>query len=416
MNDNRNIEILSPAGNFEKLRAAIRYGANAVYLSGTHFGMRAAADNFTDDELRLAVGYAHERGVKLYVTVNVMPRTAEYSALEQHLLFLDSCGVDAVIIGDIGVLRLCRRVAPKLTVHISTQANCVSAEACMAFYELGASRIVLARELTLEQIKEIRSKIPAELELEAFVHGSMCISYSGRCLLSGHFTDRDANQGMCTQPCRWNYKIRQASYEIVEEKRPDMPIPIIEENGETFLMSSKDMCMIEHIPELLESGLQSLKIEGRMKSAYYTAVVTNTYRMALDAYQKDPVRYAYDESWKRELESVSHREYDTGYYFADCQTDRKTASGTGYLREKAFLATVLSYDSETKTALCRQKNKLTVGEDAEILQIGKIGARISVTALYDENGEAIESAPHPGMLFRLPMPFSVSEGDILRGV
>ena len=407
------MEILSPAGNMEKLRAAILYGADAVYLAGTMFGMRAAADNFTDEELQEAVAYAHERNVKLYVTVNVMPRTQEYGALEKYLVFLEAIGVDAVIIGDIGVLRLCRRVAPRLPIHISTQANTVSLEACLAFYDLGARRIVLARELTLNEIREIKKGIPKDLELEAFVHGSMCISYSGRCLLSGHFTGRDANRGACTQPCRWNYRL---SCEIVEEKRPEMPLPLIEENGETFIMSSKDMCMIAHIKELYEAGLDSLKIEGRMKSAYYTAVVTNTYRMACDAYEKAPDGYTVLPEWERELSSVSHREYDTGYYFTDCHADRKTTQSAGYLREKAYLGTVLSYDSRTKTALCRQKNKLTLGEAAELLSPGEIGKPFTVKGLSDEEATPIPSAPHPEMLFRLEMPFPVKPGDILRGV
>ncbi len=410
------MEILSPAGNFEKLRAAIRYGANAVYLAGERFGMRAAADNFSEAELSDAIAYAHERNVKVYVTVNVMPRTHEYEELEKYLIFLDKIKADAIIVGDLGVLRLAKRVAPRLPIHISTQANCVSLEACLMYHELGASRIVLARELTLSEIRDIRKGIPEELELEAFVHGSMCISYSGRCLLSGHFTERDANRGLCTQPCRWNYKIKRLSYEIEEEKRPDMPLPVIEENGETFIMSSRDMCMIEHIPELYEAGLQSLKIEGRMKSAYYTAVVTNTYRMACDAYEREPNAYTVDPAFMRELSSVSHRLYDTGYYFSDCRTDRKVTENTGYLKEKAFLATVVSYDEATKTALFRQKNKLTAGEDVEILMPNRIGMGFPAREIYDEDGNKLPSTPHPSMLFFMPVPFPVSEGDILRGV
>ncbi len=408
-------ELLSPAGNFEKLKAAIRYGADAVYLAGKRFGMRAAADNFSDEELKEAVQYAHDRKVKIYVTVNVMPRTHEYEALKDYLIYLELIRVDAVIVGDIGVMMLIREVAPSLEIHVSTQASSVSAASCIAWHKLGAKRIVLARELTLSEIREIRTSIPEEIEIEAFVHGSMCISYSGRCLLSQHFTNRDANRGLCTQPCRWNYSIREARYELVEEKRPDMPIPIIEDGGETFVMSGKDMCMIEHIDDLLTCGINSLKIEGRMKSMYYTAVVTNTYRMAIDAYMRTPKAFKTNPAWLRELESVSHREYDTGYYYADCHTDAKTAKTTGYQNEKAFLATVLAYDEKAKKALCFQRNKMEEGRDVELLTPGKIGVRMNVSGLSDLEGNKITSTPHPGMQFYMDMEFPVSEGDILRG-
>ena len=273
-------EILSPAGNFEKMRAAILYGADAVYLAGSRFGMRAAADNFTVDELRCAVAYAHERGVKVYLTLNTMPREDEYPALREYLTELSDIDIDAMIIADVGVLFLVKELLPKMEIHISTQANAVSAAACLAWYRLGAKRVVLARELTLEEIKAIRAAIPDDLELECFIHGSMCISYSGRCLLSNHVIGRDANRGMCAQPCRWNYTFRA---EIAEEKRPDTVITLEEMGGETFMMASRDTCTIEHVPELIEAGINSFKIEGRMKSAYYTAVVTNTYRMAFDS-------------------------------------------------------------------------------------------------------------------------------------
>ena len=272
-------EILSPAGNFEKMRAAILYGADAVYLAGHIFGMRAAADNFSLDELREAVKYAHERGVKVYLTVNTMPREAEYALLEKYFSDLEQIPVDALIIADIGVFMLARKMLPNTDIHISTQANSVSAADCRAWYELGAKRVVLSRELSLDEIKAIRANIPAELEIECFVHGSMCISYSGRCLLSGNMIGRDANRGMCAQPCRWNYTVR--GYEIAEEKRAGDSMPVEEVNGETFIMSSRDTCTIEHIPELCEAGIDSFKIEGRMKSAYYTAVVTNTYKWLL---------------------------------------------------------------------------------------------------------------------------------------
>ena len=251
-------ELLSPAGDFEKLRAAIRYGADAVYLAGEAFGMRAASANFTNEELAEAVAFAHERGVKIYITVNILPRTREYEALRPYLIYLESIGVDAVIVSDLGVFTLVREVAPKLAIHISTQASSVSAQACTAWYNMGASRVVLARELSMAEIREIRENTPPELELEAFVHGAMCIAYSGRCLLSNYFTGRDGNHGMCAQPCRWNYN----ELVITEEKRPDDRVCVIEDHGDTFVMSSRDTCMIEHVPELIEAGITSFKIEG----------------------------------------------------------------------------------------------------------------------------------------------------------
>ncbi len=406
-------ELLSPAGNYEKMVAAIRYGADAVYLAGGMFGMRAAADNFTEAELREAVAYAHARGVRVYVTVNTMPREWEYAPLRTYIETLKDIGPDALIVADIGVMALIRDVWQEAEIHVSTQANTVSSAACRAWHALGAKRVVLSRELTLDEIKRICASVPPDLEIECFVHGSMCISYSGRCLLSNYLTDRDANHGACTQPCRWNYQIRPTLYEIVEEKRPETPLPVEEIGGETFIMSSKDLCTIEHIPALIEAGITSFKIEGRMKSAYYTAVVTNAYRMAIDAYRAG-VREL-DPAWLRELESVSHREYATGYFFADSHEEARTCRSMGYLREKAYLATVLSYDEESGEAFCVQRNKLTAGMNAELLTPGQVGRPFVCEILYDESHAPIPSAPHPGMKFYVPMPFPVKEGDILRG-
>ena len=403
-------EILSPAGNFEKMRAAIRYGANAVYLAGQIFGMRAAADNFSIEELAEAVKYAHERNVKVYLTLNTMPREYEYPALRKYLNDLSSLGIDAMIIADVGVLFLVKEMLPDMEIHISTQANATSAAACNAWYNLGAKRVVLARELTLEEIKAIRANIPEDLELECFVHGSMCVSYSGRCLLSNHMVGRDANRGMCAQPCRWNYIIR--NYEIVEEKRPECRMPVEEINGETFIMASKDTCTIEHIPELVEAGINSFKIEGRMKSAYYTAVVTNVYKMAVDSYLSG--NYQYNPAWFTELESVSHREYHSGYYFTDSHADANLASNNGYIKDKAYLAVVLSYDKESGLALMGQRNKMCAGDLGELLTPGQIGKEVVICELFDENMTPIESTPHPYMKFYMRFDFEVREGDILR--
>ena len=403
-------EILSPAGNFEKMRAAILYGADAVYLAGHIFGMRAAADNFSIEELDEAVKYAHERGVKVYLTLNTMPREYEYDALRKYLTDLSHINIDAMIIADVGVLMLVKELLPNMEIHISTQANATSAAACLAWYSLGAKRVVLARELTLDEIKAIRMAIPDDLEIECFVHGSMCVSYSGRCLLSNHMVGRDANRGMCAQPCRWNYTIQ--NYEIVEEKRPDLRMPVEEINGETFIMASRDTCTIEHIPELVEAGINSFKIEGRMKSAYYTAVVTNAYKMALDSYFSG--EYKYDPDWYRELESVSHRDYHTGYYFTDSHLDANLAPNNGYIKDKAYLAVAVSYDAEKGIAGFTQRNKMCFGDAAELLSPGMIGRELTIDQLFDENMDPIESTPHPYMKFYMKVPFEIREGDILR--
>ena len=412
-------ELLSPAGNFEKMKAAIRYGADAVYLAGRLFGMRSAADNFTNEELKEAVSYAHERGVKVYLTVNTMPHGYEYGALREYLHAIKDYGIDAVIAADLGVIATVKEILPEMEIHVSTQASIVSPAAALAYVALGAKRLVLARELTLSEIKEIKKVLPADVELEAFVHGSMCVSYSGRCMLSHHIIDRDANRGACAQPCRWNYK-------IVEEKRPDMPLPIEENELGTFIMSSKDMCTIELIPELIAAGIDSFKIEGRMKSAYYTAVVTNAYRMAIDAYLADTEGYTFDEKLYVELESVSHREYSTGYYLDNPTEAAQLTKDVGYIRDKAYFATAVEYfesdipesleyeNKNGKLALFMQKNKVVLGDAAEVISPGFIGRALTVSELYAEDGEPIEAAPHPFMKFWVRVPFGVREGDIMR--
>ena len=410
-------ELLSPAGNFEKLKAALLYGADAVYLAGQRFGMRSAADNFTVEELYEAAKYVHARGKKLYLTLNTMPHVDEYAALEDFLVAIKDAGIDAFIVADLGVIALIKRVLGDVELHISTQSGIVSPQSALAYAALGAKRLVLARELTLTEISAIRAALPRDIELECFVHGSMCVSYSGRCMLSHHLTGRDANRGACTQPCRWNYK-------IVEEKRPDVPLPIEETELGTFIMSSKDMCTVEIIPKLIEAGIDSFKIEGRMKSAYYTAVVTNAYRMAMDAYDRDGEAYRFDERLLRELESVSHRDYCTGYYLDEPADAPQLASTTGYIREKAYFATAISDlllpdGVEETTEQGRlygfiQRNKVSVGDAAEIISPNRIGRGFTVTELYSENGEPIESAPHPAQKFFVRVPFEVSEGDIMR--
>ena len=417
-------ELLSPAGNFEKLKAAILYGADAVYCAGQMFGMRASADNFTVEELYEAAQYVHARGKKIYLTVNTMPHVQEYPLLRKFLADVKGAGIDAMIVADLGVFATVREIIPEMEIHMSTQTSIVSPASAKAYAAMGAKRLVLARELTMDEIRAIRAELPDDVELEAFIHGSMCVSYSGRCLLANAFNGRDGNRGTCSQPCRWNYA-------LVEEKRPEMPFPIEQQEGVgTFIMSSKDMCMIEHIPELMECGIASFKIEGRMKSAYYTAVATNAYRMAIDAYERDPAAYQFDPAWLEELESVSHREYGTGFYFDDPMENPQLVSACGYLREKAYFSTATEYIEEEATALVAngvemenadgrvyrfiQRNKVSRGEGAELISPGKIGRGFDVLELYAPDGSPLESTPHPSMIYWCRVPFEVKVGDIMR--
>ena len=420
-------ELLSPAGNFEKMKAAIRFGADAVYLAGKQFGMRSAADNFSVEELYRAAEYVHGHGKKLYLTLNTIPRTDEYPALRTFLEEIRNAGLDAAICTDLGVIATVRELIPDMEIHISTQASIMSPAAARAYADMGIKRLVLARELTFPEIRAIRAAVPEDVELEAFIHGSMCVSYSGRCLLANEMNGRDGNRGTCSQPCRWGYV-------LYEEKRPNMPIPIEQTEQGTFIMSSKDMCTIRLIPELLNCGIRSFKIEGRMKSAYYAAVVTNTYRMAIDAYLADPEHYALRPEWLEELDSVSHRTYGTGFYEVNPMKDPQVVDVCGYIREKAYYAIAEPGDPETaEEELARlktrgvpyenaegrlfrfhQKNKVRAFEPVEILSPSRIGRPVSLGGLYDTEGESIESAPHPDMIFWCRMPFDILEGDIMR--
>ena len=426
MNLPKRPELLSPAGNFEKMKAAFRYGADAVYIGGKLFGMRSAADNFTVEEIYRAVEYAHARKKKLYLTVNTMPHADEYPALREFLESLKDSGIDACIVADLGVLAEVRRILPETEIHISTQAGIVSPESALAYVALGANRVVLARELTLTEIRKIRDALPENIEIEAFVHGSMCVSYSGRCMLSHHLTGRDANRGGCTQPCRWNYK-------IVEEKRPDVPLPIEENELGTFIMSSKDMCTVGIIPEIIAAGINSFKIEGRMKSVYYTSLITNAYRIAIDSYYADPEGYKVDEALMRELDSVSHREYCTGYYLDLPKDEPNLCTTGGYIREKAYFAEAPAPETDEEAATLPaypdgievenedgrlypfiQRNKVKLGDFAEVISPGRVGKPFEVRELYLPDGTPIESAPHPSMLFFVRIPFEVNGGDIMR--
>ena len=395
----KTVELLSPAGDPERLKMAVAYGADAVYLAGREFGMRAGAANFDDDDLAETVSYCHEHGVKAYFTCNTLPHDDEMERLPAYLALLNEAGADAVIVADMGVLSMVKRFAPSLKIHISTQFGAVNSETANALHSLGADTVVLARELKLSEIKEIRRKTSDELRLECFVHGAMCVSFSGRCLLSNYLTGRDSNRGNCAQPCRWKYR-------LVEETRPGEYFPVIEDKG-TYIFNSKDMCMIEHIPELLDAGVSSLKIEGRMKSFYYTAVVTSAYRHAIDAAVSgiplDPI-------WVREVDMVSHRPYTTGFYY---DQPGQHYSYSMYYSEANVVAVVESCSVQGE-ALLSQRNRFFRGDELELLIPGKVPIPFKAEKLYDEQGAPIDSTPRAMMFFRTVLPCEVPPMSILR--
>ena len=396
------IELLAPAGDMERLNMAVAYGADAVYLAGTSFGMRSFAGNFTPEELSQAVNHCHSRGVAVHVTCNTMPRNSEISRLPQWLEWLEQAGVDAVILADVGVLTLAKRYAPHVKIHISTQASIVNYQAAAAWHDLGASRVILARELSLDEIAEIRARTPGALELEAFAHGAMCVSYSGRCLLSNYMTgsDRDSNRGACAQPCRYQYA-------LVEEKRPGEYFPIREEDGETFILNSKDMCMIDHIDDLIHVGLTSLKIEGRAKSAYYTAIVTGAYRHAIDAASTgQPL----DPLWREEVEKVSHRHYSTGFYYGHPGQYTQSAR---YIRDWQIVAVVVQCDDQGYATLSL-RNKLSLGEILELVGPDVRPISFTVDHMTLPDGTVLEQARKPQMLFQMKLPCPVPSLSILR--
>lgn len=396
----RKPELLAPAGDLERLRMAVLYGADAVYLAGEAFGMRAFAGNFSQEELPRAVAFAHDHGVRVHVTVNTMPRNNEADALPAYLERLQDAGADALILADLGAFTMAGRYAPRCERHVSTQAGVTNYAAARAWYDLGASRVILARELSLEEIREIRAKTPADLELEAFVHGAMCVSYSGRCVLSNYMTGRDASRGACAQPCRYQYY-------LMEEKRPGEYFPVYEDEKGTYIFNSRDMCMIDHIPQLMDAGLDSLKIEGRAKSAYYAAVVTGAYRHAIDAAAAgqplDPV-------WRDEVEHVSHRHYATGFYFGQPGQYWENAR---YIRQWQVVALVLNC-GEDGMATLTLRNKLAVGETVELVGPDLRPVSFTVPDMTDQAGEPIAEAKTPQMVFRTRLPCRAPAWSILR--
>jgi len=401
------VELLAPAGDLEKLKIAILYGADAVYLGGRHFGLRAGAGNFSLDELAEGVAFAHANGAKVYVTVNIFAHNQDLELLPDYLASLVENDVDGVIVSDVGVLDLIRTRFPQLLVHLSTQANTTNWAAARFWSQLGVSRIILARELSLSEIKEIGSKVEAELEI--FVHGAMCMAYSGRCLLSNYLTGRDANRGDCAQSCRWKYT-------LMEEKRPGEYFPVEEDERGTYILSSSDLCLIEYIPELVEAGINSFKIEGRMKSANYVASVVKTYRAALDAYQSDTHNYRFNPVWLEELNKVSNRSYTTGFLFG-----RPGAAGQHYgkgiyRRSRVFVGLIRDYDHATGLALVEQRNHFAVGDQLEVLVPRGVDFNQNVSRIIDEEGRLVDAAPHPKQLVKVPFAKPVPPYTIIRKI
>ncbi len=393
-------ELLAPAGDLERLQAALDYGADAVYLAGKSFGMRSAPANFTNEELREGVRRAHAQGVKVYVTCNTLPRNPELAALPDFLAFCQDAGVDAFILTDLGVMSMAKRYAPHVAIHISTQAGIVNYEAAHAFYNLGAERVVLARELSFSEIAEIRAKTPSALEIEAFVHGAMCVSFSGRCLLSNYLTGRDANHGDCAQPCRWDYY-------LVERTRPDQPFILQQDEKTSFILNSKDMCMIEHIPELMRCGISSLKIEGRAKSAYYVACITNAYRHAIDA----ALAGAPLPEWVvEETDRISHRAYSTGFYTG--KEPGQTPETGGYIRHWDIGA--ICTGTENGLIRLSQRNRFFRGETVSVLEPGSEPYPVTLDTLYNEAMEPIDVAPHATMTVFLRTDRAIRPGAFLR--
>ena len=393
-------EILAPAGDMERLQMAVLYGADAVYLAGTDFGMRAFAGNFTQEELRQAVRFAHSHGVRTYCTINTMPRNDEVSRLPDHLELLNDVGVDAVIAADLGAFTLAGKHAPNCRRHVSTQASVCNYETARAWYDLGASRVVLARELSLEEICTIREKIPAELELETFVHGAMCVSYSGRCLLSNYMTGRDASRGACAQPCRYQYA-------LMEEKRPGEYFPIEEDAQGSYILNPRDMCMIDHLDDLCDAGVSSLKIEGRAKSAYYAAIVTGAYRHCLDdAAAGKPL----DPVWRDEVEHVSHRPYATGFYYGH---PGQYYDNSRYIREWQVVALVTECDEEGNAVLSL-RNKFRAGDTVELVGPDLRPFSMTVPDMTDSEGQPLEEPRTPQMTFRMKLPRQVPPFTLVR--
>ncbi len=400
-------EILAPANSLEVLKTAVEYGADAVYIGGEMYGLRAKAKNFSAEDMKKGIEYAHSRGKKVYVTANITAHNRDLEGVRTYFHELKDIQPDALIISDPGVFSIAREVCPEIDIHISTQSNNVNYMTFRFWKDQGAVRVVTARELSLEEIGDIRDNIPEDLEIETFVHGAMCISYSGRCLLSNYFTGRDANLGACTHPCRWKYY-------IMEEKRPGEYLPVEENERGTYIFNSKDLCMIEHIPELVKAGIDSFKIEGRMKTALYVAVVSRTYRMALDDYFEDPEKYEKNISYyKEEIAKCTYRQFTTGFFFGPTSHESQIYDHNTYVKGYVYLGMISCVDSDG-SGVFEQKNKFSVGDEVEIMKPSGENIRTKVLALRDEDGNEMESCPHPGQSITICTECTLEPFDIIR--
>lgn len=407
MKNVKKIELLAPAGDLEKLKIAIDYGADAVYFGGESFSLRAGAGNLTKEEMIEGIKYAHDRGRKCHLTLNIFPHNYDIDDIYAYLEDIKELDIDAFIVSDAGSIMMLKEVIPDAEIHLSTQANLTNYKAAEFWAKQGVKRVVMARELSLEEMKNMREKIPEYLDTEAFIQGAMCISYSGRCLLSNFMIDRDANKGECAHPCRWKYK-------LVEEKREDEEYPIYEDERGTYIMNSKDLSMIEHIPDLFEAGISSAKIEGRMKSAFYVATVVGVYRKAFDEYYKDPQNYRFKVEWLEELKKVSHRDFTTGFYYKRADNEAQNYTTSAYTREYDFIGKVISYDEDSKIATVEQRNKMVLGDEIEVFGPYTDFWIQKLDYLKDEEGNDLESAPHPQQILKIRMDRPVKENFMLR--
>ncbi len=404
--DNK-IELLAPAGSLAKLKYAIEYGADAVYIGGEAFSLRVAAKNFSNEEIKEGIEYAHARGKKVYITANIIPHNEDLKEFPDFVREVDALGADAIIVSDLGTFSIVKECAPNLDIHISTQANNTNYMSAKMWYKLGAKRVVLARDLSFEEIKGIHDNIGADDEIECFVHGAMCVSYSGRCLLSNYFTHRDANKGACSHPCRWKYY-------LMEEKRPGEYLPVFENDRGTFLYNSKDLCMIEYIPQLVKSGITSLKIEGRVKNELYVATTVGAYRRAIDAYYADPDNFSVSPDILEELEKVSHREYTTGFYFHKPDENNQLYTSNTYIQDYTIVGVVKEFNSDTGFATIEQRNRFFKGDELEVMTPGKESVNFKVDFMTDENDNEIDVAPHAQMTVKMKLPDCVTEFSIIR--
>ena len=403
----RRPELLIPASGLEVLKIAVIYGADAVYIGGEAFGLRAKAKNFSMEEIREGIAFAHAHDVKVYITANILAHNGDLDGVREYFAELREIKPDALIISDPGVYMIAKEVCPEIERHISTQANNTNYGTYRFWYEQGAKRVVSARELSLAEIREIRANIPDDLEIETFIHGAMCISYSGRCLLSNYFTGRDANQGACTHPCRWKYA-------VVEEKRPGEYLPVYENERGTYIFNSKDLCMIEHIPELMESGIDSFKIEGRMKTALYVATVARTYRRAIDDYKQSPELYREHMAWYQEqISNCTYRQFTTGFFFGKPSDEAQIYDNNTYVKEYTYLG-IVGERNEKGLYRIEQRNKFSVGESIEVMKPDGANITVTVQRIVDEEGNDMESAPHPKQVLYIDLGQPLAMYDILR--